>query len=48
MDINELSIDQIVEYVNKELSTGRTMVDIETNDFNVNERVIAKRLTFHI
>ncbi|MGL5149319.1 MAG: hypothetical protein ACRC7N_01950 [Clostridium sp.] len=45
MDINTVSIGQLVEYVNQELSKGRTMVDIETNDFNVNERVIAKRLT---
>lgn len=45
MDINTMSIEQLVEYVNQELSKGRTMVDIETNDFKVNERVIAKRLT---
>lgn len=45
MDINTMSIEQLVEYVNQELSKGRTMVDIETNDFKVNERVIVKRLT---
>lgn len=45
MDINTLSIEQLVEYVNQELSNGRTMKDIETNDFNVNNRVIVKRLT---
>lgn len=45
MDINTLSIEQLVEYVNQELSNGRTMKDIETNDFNVNDRVIVKRLT---
>lgn len=45
MDINTLSIEQLVEYVNQELSKGRTMKDIETNDFNVNDRVIVKRLT---
>ena len=44
MDINTLSIEQLVEYVNQELSKGRTMKDIETNDFNVNDRVIVKRL----
>lgn len=44
MDIKELSIEQLVEYVNQELLKGRSMVDIETNDFGVNERVIAKRL----
>ncbi len=45
MDINTLSIEKLVEYVNQELSKGRTMKDIETNDFNVNDRVIVKRLT---
>ena len=45
MDINTLSIEQLVEYVNQELSNGRTMKDIETNDFNVNDIVIVKRLT---
>lgn len=44
MDIKELSIEKLVEYVNQELSNGRTMVDIETNDFKVNDRVIVKRL----
>lgn len=45
MDIKELSIEQLVEYVNQELAKGRTMIDIETNDFKVNDRVIVKRLT---
>lgn len=45
MDINILSIEQLVEYVNQELSNGRTMKEIENNDFNVNNRVIVKRLT---
>lgn len=45
MDIKALSVEQLVEYINKELSSGRSMVDIETNDFGVNDRVIVKRLT---
>lgn len=45
MDIKALSVEQLVEYVNKELLNGRSMVDIETNDFGVNDRVIVKRLT---
>lgn len=45
MDINTLSIEQLVGYVNQELSKGRTMVEIEINDFKVNDRVIVKRLT---
>lgn len=45
MDINKLSIEQLVEYVNRELAKGRTMRDIEINDFKVNDRVIVKRLT---
>lgn len=44
MDINTLSIEQLVEYVNKELINGRNMREIENNDFNVNDRVIVKRL----
>jgi cell division protein FtsB len=44
MDYNENNLEQIVEFINGELSKGRTMVEIEKNDFNVNERVITKRL----
>ena len=42
-DIN--NINEVVEYLNNELSNGRTQKEIEINDFKVNERVIAKRLT---
>lgn len=41
-DIN--NIEEVVTYLNSELSKGRTQKDIEINDFKVNERVIAKRL----
>ena len=44
MDINNMKIEDIVNYINKELNSGRAMKDIEINDFEVNERVIAKRL----
>lgn len=43
MNWNDNNIENIVEYINNELKT-RTMVDIETNDFKVNDRVIVKRL----
>ena len=42
-DIN--NIEEVINYLNNELSKGRTQKDIEINDFKVNERVIAKRLT---
>lgn len=42
-DIN--NIEEVVFYLNNELSKGRTQKEIEINDFKVNERVIAKRLT---
>lgn len=42
-DIN--NIDEVIIYLNNELGKGRTQKDIEINDFKVNERVIAKRLT---
>lgn len=42
-DIN--NIGEVVLYLNNELSKGRTQKEIEINDFKVNERVIAKRLT---
>lgn len=42
-DIN--NIEEVISYLNNELSKGRTQKDIEINDFKVNERVIAKRLT---
>lgn len=38
------NIEEVVIYLNNELSKGRTQKEIEINDFKVNERVIAKRL----
>lgn len=43
MEWNDNNIIEMVRYVNMELSKGRTMVNIENKDFNVNERVIHKR-----
>lgn len=43
MDINS-NIEQMVEYINLELKKGRSMKEIEQQDFGVNERVITKRL----
>jgi hypothetical protein len=37
-------ITEIVKFINAELNKGCTMVSIEKEDFNVNERVIHKRL----
>lgn len=42
MDLS--NIQKIIKYVNDELKQGRTMKDIEINDFKVNERVLVKRL----
>lgn len=44
MEWDNENIDRMVAYINLELSKGRTMIDIENNDFSVNERVIHKRL----
>lgn len=44
MIYENMSLDQVINYINNELLKGRTMKDIEENDFNVNERVITKRL----
>lgn len=44
MEWNKDNIDEIVKYINLELTKGRTMISIEQEDFNVNERVIDKRL----
>lgn len=38
------NIVNIVEFINNELSRGRTMVSIEKEEFGVGERVIHKRL----
>lgn len=45
MNLEEMKLEELVEYINKELGKGRTLKDIETIDFNVNDRVIAKRLS---
>lgn len=44
MIYENMRLEEIIEYINAELLKGRTMKDIEENDFNVNERVITKRL----
>lgn len=44
MEYSENNIVQIVNFINEELSKGRAMIDIENKEFNVNERVITKRL----
>ena len=44
MDWNINNIENIVNYINQELSNNRTMVSIEQEVFGVNERVIRKRL----
>lgn len=44
MVYEDISLDEVINYINMELLKGRTMKDIEENDFNVNERVITKRL----
>lgn len=44
MKLENLSIEEIVYYINNELKLGRSMKDIEINDFKVNDRVIVKRL----
>lgn len=44
MEWDNNNIRRMVAYVNLELSKGRTMIDIENNDFKTNERVIHKRL----
>lgn len=45
MEWSKENIDEIVEFINQELAKGRPMVKIEIEYFNVNERVIHKRLT---
>lgn len=44
MIYEDMSLDEVISYINSELLKGRSMKDIEENDFNVNERVITKRL----
>ena len=44
MVYEEMSISEIVEYINGEILKGRSMKEIERVDFGVNERVITKRL----
>lgn len=44
MVYEEMSIREVVDYINGELLKGRTMREIEEEDFKVNERVITKRL----
>ena len=44
MEWNKDNIDEIVEFINRELKNGRAMNKIELEEFGANERVIHKRL----
>ena len=44
MVYEKMSLEEIVAYLNSELLKGRSMKEIEQEDFGVNERVITKRL----
>lgn len=44
MIYEDISIEEVVNYINSELLKGRTMKEIEQDDFGVNDRVIVKRL----
>jgi hypothetical protein len=44
MKYNDNDIASVVKFINEELAKGRTMIDIENKEFNVNERVMTKRL----
>lgn len=44
MDWNINNIDNIVEFINLELNKGRSLAEIERNEFGVNPSVISKRL----
>ena len=44
MNYESMSLTEVIDYINTELSKGRTMKDIEETDFNVSKGVITKRL----
>ena len=44
MNYESMSLIEVINYINLELSKGRTMKDIEETDFNVSKGVITKRL----
>ena len=44
MEWNKNNLIKIVEFINKELNSGKAMVKIEKESFGENERVIHKRL----
>lgn len=44
MNYESMTLTEVIDYVNMELSKGRTMKDIEECDFGVSKGVITKRL----
>ncbi|CAG9713738.1 hypothetical protein [Clostridium neonatale] len=42
MNYESMLLTEVIEYINIELSKGRTMKDIEEIDFNVSKGVITK------
>ena len=44
MNYESMSLIEVINYINLELSQGRTMKDIEERDFMVSKGVITKRL----
>lgn len=44
MNYEEMTTEEVVKYIETEISKGRSCKDIEINDFGVTERTIRKRL----
>ena len=44
MIYEDMTLEEVINYINTELLKGRSMRSIEENDFGVNDRVIVKRL----
>ncbi len=45
MDYKDMKLEELVDYVNNELASGRNFAEIAKKDFSCNESTIRKRLT---
>ncbi|MEG2110610.1 hypothetical protein [Clostridium sp.] len=45
MNWDEKNLDSVIEFINRELRNGRSLADIERNEFGVSPSTISKRLS---
>lgn len=45
MNYKDMKLEELADYINKELASGRNFTEITQNDFKCNESTLRKKLT---